>query len=63
VNAKGRCDPALDTICAKARLARATVVRTICTLQHHRFLQKVRRTRKSERSLTPPRASAASTPA
>ncbi|HIQ17815.1 MAG TPA: hypothetical protein EYH41_07420, partial [Novosphingobium capsulatum] len=27
--ASGRCDPALDTICAKARLARATVVRAI----------------------------------
>ncbi|MBN9145352.1 MULTISPECIES: helix-turn-helix domain-containing protein [unclassified Novosphingobium] len=43
----GRCDPALDTICAKAKLARATVVRAIDALQDHGFLQKVRRTRKT----------------
>jgi DNA-binding transcriptional regulator YhcF (GntR family) len=43
----GRCDPAIDTICAKARLARATVVRAIETLKQHGFIDKVRRTRKT----------------
>jgi DNA-binding transcriptional MocR family regulator len=45
----GRCDPALDTICAKARLARATVVRAIEALKAHGFLDKVRRTRRTGR--------------
>lgn len=45
--ATGRCEPALDTICAKAKLARATVVSAITNLQSHGFLQKVRRTRKT----------------
>jgi DNA-binding transcriptional MocR family regulator len=47
--ASGRCDPALDTICAKARLARATVVRAIEALKAHGFLDKVRRTRRTGR--------------
>lgn len=46
----GRCDPALDTICAKAKLARATVVRAIEALKLHGFIDKVRRTRKTGRS-------------
>jgi hypothetical protein len=50
--ASGRCDPALDTICAKARLARATVVRAIEALKEHGFLDKVRRTRRTGRSPT-----------
>lgn len=45
--ASGRCEPALDTICTRAKLARATVVRAITALQHHGFLLKVRRTRKT----------------
>jgi hypothetical protein len=50
--ASGRCDPALDTICAKARLARATVVRAIEALKEHGFLDKVRRTRRTGRGPT-----------
>jgi hypothetical protein len=49
--ASGRCDPALDTICAKARLARATVVRAIEALKEHGF-DKVRRTRRTGRGPT-----------
>lgn len=45
--ASGRCDPAIDTICAKAKLARATVVRAIEALKEHGFIDKVRRTRKT----------------
>lgn len=41
----GRCDPSLDTICRRAKLARATVVRAIKQLCEHGFLHKVRRTR------------------
>jgi len=48
--ATGRCDPAIDTICAKARLARATVVRAIEALKAHGFIDKVRRTRRTGRS-------------
>jgi hypothetical protein len=61
--ASGRCDPALDTICAKARLARATVVRAIEALKEHGFLDKVRRTRRTGRGPTEgPSASRSATP-
>lgn len=50
--ATGRCDPALDTICRKARLARATVVRAVEALKEHGFIDKVRRTRKTGRGPT-----------
>ncbi|RVU03951.1 hypothetical protein EOE18_13945 [Novosphingobium umbonatum] len=46
----GRCDPAIDTICAKAKLARATVVAAIERLKEHGFIDKVRRTRKTGRA-------------
>ena len=45
--ATGRCEPAIDTIKDKAKLARATVTRAIEALIEHGFLQKVRRTRKT----------------
>lgn len=48
--ATGRCEPALDTICKKACLARATVVRAIEALKAHGFIDKVRRTRRTGRT-------------
>lgn len=49
--ATGRCDPSIDTICAKARLARATVVRAIEALKAHGFIDKVRRSRRTGRAI------------
>jgi len=49
--ATGRCEPSIDTLCAKARLARATVVRAIEALKAHGFIDKVRRTRRTGRAI------------
>ena len=48
--ATGRCDPALDTLCAKAKRSRDTVVKAVERLRSHGFIDKVRRTRKTGRA-------------
>lgn len=43
-NMSGRLEPAIDTIAAKAKLARGTVVRALARLKEARFLDWLRRT-------------------